>query len=654
MHYRPDIDGLRAIAILLVLIYHGGLSFFPSGFIGVDVFFVISGFLITSIIYTSLDLGTLSFTAFYNRRLWRLQPVFVCLLFLTTALALLFLLPDDLVQYAKSARKCSLFLSNLFFDKVTNSYFSPNSQQLPLLHTWSLSIEWQCYLLLPLLIYCVYRVTPKKYIIALGYGLTLIAFLYSMYNARAFTSHSYYLFSSRVFEFLIGSCVALTPWLSGSTNKYLMHGIGCFSLITLMYVASLQPILAGYPNAYTFAVCLATGFLISLGTVSSQHVLVRMLSSKPLVFIGLLSYSLYIWHWVIFSLIRYQGITETSFTLCIAYGLTFFLAYLSWRFIETPAQKGKHLQFRYTFALLLVAPVVMTHLAFHIIKSNDGFTQRFDGELMAIYQQLERYESKQRAQCLAENQKEISSQCVVGAKKTARKTALMIGDSFSNHYWGFMDVLGQSADVSILMQAVSSCIMLPDIYLYDWWRFKNQIYPLCRQQTEKYYRMIQENHYDYVIIAQLWNNYLADNIINQPGDKRSLALTNQRLERALDKAIAQIIHSGAKPVLIKSNAFMQENVHDCFYKHIKLRTAYTTQECDFKFYENQWFNQLFAKMKIKYQQLILIDPKKVQCTQGTCKADINGVPVYRDLGHLTDYASYQLGTLYLKKYHNPL
>ena len=141
MKYRPDIDGLRAIAILLVLIYHGGLSFFPAGFIGVDVFFVISGFLITGIIHQSLQNGSFSFLNFYNRRLWRLQPVFVCLLLVTSALALLFFLPDDLIQYSRSARKTSLFLSNLFFDKTTTGYFAPDTQQIPLLHTWSLSIE---------------------------------------------------------------------------------------------------------------------------------------------------------------------------------------------------------------------------------------------------------------------------------------------------------------------------------------------------------------------------------------------------------------------------------------------------------------------------------------------------------------------------------
>ncbi|CAM2888131.1 acetyltransferase [Legionella steigerwaltii] len=654
MKYRPDIDGLRAIAIVLVLTYHGGLSFFPSGFIGVDVFFVISGFLITRIIHESLQQGSFSFSDFYNRRLWRLQPVFICLLLSTTAFALLFFLPDDLMQYSRSARKTSLFLSNLFFDKTTTDYFSPDTHQIPLLHTWSLSIEWQCYFLLPCLIYGLHRFSPKRYLIPLLIGLTFIAFLGSLYNSKTLSAHTYYLFSSRIFEFLIGSCVVFIPVTFFVKNKYLLNLLGSLALITLLYLASSNPILAGYPNEYAFAVCIATGLLILIGTCSPRNILSQFLSSKPLVFIGLLSYSLYIWHWVVFSFLRYQSILETPFVLLGAFGLTFVLAYLSWRFIEKPSIRCKQMQFRYAFVLLLLAPIIALHLTDYFIKINQGFPQRFNDELLTIYQQLNQYDSPQRALCMADSSNKINRQCTIGAKKSDSKHALMIGDSFANHNWGFMDVLGQAANVSILMQTVSSCLTLPDIYLYDWWNFKNQIYPLCHELTKKFYQMIQNHHYDYVIIGELWSNYLGDKIINNLGDKRSYRLARKRFITALDRALSIIIASGAKPVLIHATATMQNNFHDCFFKHIKLRTSYKPHECDFTFNEVQWLNQLFKQMKSKYPQLIIIDPKEVQCMKNICKADVNGIPIYRDAGHITDYASYQFGKLYLQKFPNPL
>jgi hypothetical protein len=207
------------------------------------------------------------------------------------------------------------------------------------------------------------------------------------------------------------------------------------------------------------------------------------------------------------------------------------------------------------------------------------------------------------------------------------------------------------------MQGISSCLTLPGIYLYDWWHFKNKIYHYCYDQTKTYYQMIQKHHFDYVLIGQIWSNYLSDSIINHLGDARSFSLAQKRIERALNNALKQIIQSGASPVLIKSTATMQKGIQDCFFKHIKLRKPYNPNECAFKltlFESDHWFDQLFHKMKIKYPQLILIDPKKIQCSQGICKADLNGIPVYRDVGHITDYASYQLGILYLEKFSNPL
>lgn len=140
-----------------------------------------------------------------------LATCFCLLALFNNSLNFVVFLPDDLIQYSRSARKTSLFLSNLFFDKTTTGYFSPDTHQIPLLHTWSLSIEWQCYLLLPCLIYCLYRFSPNKYLIPFLAGLTCIAFLGSLYNAKNLPTHTYYLFSSRIFEFLIGSCIALTP-----------------------------------------------------------------------------------------------------------------------------------------------------------------------------------------------------------------------------------------------------------------------------------------------------------------------------------------------------------------------------------------------------------------------------------------------------------
>lgn len=655
MNYRPDIDGLRAIAIILVLIYHGELSIFPSGFIGVDVFFVISGFLITGIICQSLANGTFSFIDFYNRRLWRLQPVFVCLIFVSSIATLLLYLPDDLIQFSRSARKTSLFVSNIFFNKTTTGYFAPNTLQLPLLHTWSLSIEWQCYLLLPILIYSLNRFLSRKLVFIVLLGLTLFFLVVTLCSSKYFPAQSYYQFSSRIFEFLIGALIAIMPLKNLATNKYALNLAGSCALITIFYIASLDHILLGYPNGYAFLVCIATGVLLALGSFGQVQLVSQLLSIRPIVFIGLISYSLYIWHWPIFAILRYESFGESTVILYLAYVLTFLFAYLSWRYVEKPARKLNQIKYQYTIISLLILPIMMTHITSLLIKQNLGFPQRFSQELVTIYQQLDQYSSAQRPLCIDRNNTE--QECTMGSKNSNSKKGLMIGDSFSNHYWGFLDTLGQSANVSILAQGTSSCITLPGIYLYDWSRFKNQVYQDCYEQTKKYYQMIQENHYDFVFLGQLWGNYYSDSVINNLGDERSVQLAKERIEYAMEKALKIITASGAKPVIINATASMKNNFHDCFFKHIKLHQSYNSNQCDFNLTltENEsWYNTLFLRMKKKYPKLILIDPKKIQCEKGICKVDFNGIPVYRDAGHITDYASYYMGKLYLQKFHNPL
>ncbi|KTD37415.1 acyltransferase [Legionella moravica] len=653
MNYRPDVDGLRAIAIIFVLFFHSGLSLFPSGFVGVDVFFVISGYLITSIIYQSLLNNKFSLISFYNRRLWRLQPVFICLLAVSLLMTLLFYLPDDLIIFGKSARKTSVFLSNLFFGKVTTGYFSPDSNQLPLLHTWSLSIEWQCYLLLPIALYFLHTFFGTRRIVRIIYILTVLFCAISLYCSSHAPMKTYYLLSSRVFEFLIGSCVALGQ-LRWSFNKYFINILSTLAIVTLFCIAMRQDVSLGYPNGYAFILCLATGILIATGQCEPKPVWSQILSTKPLVFIGLLSYSLYIWHWPIFVLIRYLNIEETSLVLLFAFCSVFIVAYLSWRYIEKPAAKANKTPFIKSAIILLAVPVSLAHISDFIIKNEEGLPQRF-AETSRLYATLNQYSDEQRPKCLQGKNIEINHDCVLGAKNSGKKTGLLIGDSYSNHHWRFLDTIAKEADVSILAHATIACLTLPGIFQFDMF-IKNGVYQVCHDQTARYYSMIREHHYNYVILGENWYGYLGDKIINRTDDQRSYALTQERIKQGLDDALQIIVASGAKPVLIKSIASTQRNPHECFFEHIKRRSSYNSEQCEFDLIpgDQQWFDDLFAQMKQKYPQLVVIDPQKVLCPNGRCKADIDGVPVFKDEGHITDYASYQLGRAYLQQYPNPL
>ncbi len=504
MRYRPDVDGLRALAILFVLFFHGGLTLFPSGFIGVDIFFVISGFLITSLIHESIQNNHFSFIEFYNRRLWRLQPVFVCLLVVATVFAFILYLPDDLVRYAKSARKSSLFLSNKYFAYVTSGYFAADGMRLPLLHTWSLAIEWQCYLILPIFIYLLQRLFAKQKLSKIIYGLTLFFFGLTLYFSLNYPVKAYYQFSSRIFEFLIGSSVALSP-RHFAGNKRWLNIVNALAILTLVYIATRSNIKLGFPNWYALILCIATAVFIATGEYEPKPLLTKWFSTKPIVFIGLISYSLYIWHWPLFALVRYEEIKETTWVLLLTFTASFILAYLSWRFIEKPARRLNNLKFVYTVIFLLLLPVAAIHLSAYVIKNNAGLPQRFNREVVAVYERLKHSHIAQRDLCMDKNSIEINSQCRLGAVNSNSKKALMIGDSFSNHSWGFIDTLAKEANITVFAQATPGCLTLPGIFLYDWSTYGYRIYQECYLQTTRYFNMIQANHYDYVFIGESWS-----------------------------------------------------------------------------------------------------------------------------------------------------
>ncbi|OJY24626.1 MAG: acyltransferase [Legionella sp. 40-6] len=656
MNYRPDIDGLRALAIIFILLYHGGMSLIPSGFIGVDIFFVISGFLITSIIHQALLDDTFSFSQFYNRRIWRLQPAFLLVILVATILAFLFFLPPDLIIYAKSASKSTFFNANNYFNKITSSYFAPISQQLPLLHFWSLALEWQIYLILPLIIFALYR-TLKHHLIWGLMGLLFLSFYFSWQSALAHPEHTYYLLISRFYEFLMGACIAvLLPKLPRLT-RFPAELLSISALTALVWIAGQSNILQGYPNHYALLVCCLTVCLIWLGACGSKQTLTgRVLSSKSVVFIGLLSYSLYLWHWVIFAVVRYQNIPETIMVKTLMFTFTFVFAYCSWRYVEKPLRRGSSRNVYQTLAFVVCVPIIFTFALSHWVVIHHGLPQRFNQELVDVEQKLETYAYKIRPTCISDKAVDIAPQCRLGAPNS-NKTALMIGDSFANHYWGFMDVLGKRAKVSILAHSTSSCLTLPGIYLYDWWHFKDKVYAACHQQTKRYYNLIRKNHFNYVILGQIWPNYYSAKVIHRMGDERSLTPGKKRIAAALDRALNIIVQAGSRPIILDTTAIMEKNFHECFYRHIKQRQPYDSRQCQFNLRLGEgdiWMIRLFQKMQAKYPQLVIIDPKQVQCELGICKADLDGVPVYRDVGHITDYASYHLGTSYALQHANPL
>lgn len=650
MRYRADINGLRAIAILFVLVFHSGFSIFPSGFIGVDIFFVISGFLITSIITASMKAQSFSLSEFYVRRLWRLQPALLAVLAFTLVLALLFYLPSDLIAYIKSAKYTTLFTSNHYFSRETTGYGAPDTAHLLLLHTWSLSIEWQWYMLLPVSIILLHRYLPTRGVKIATVAITAAMLGLSVYLSSQYPSKSYYFLSSRIFEFMLGSCLVVFIDRRLQLKQSITSMLGVLSLAALWYCATRKNITLGYPDYHALIVSIASATLIAIGTTA--NLASRLLSLRPLGLVGVISYSLYLWHWPIFATGRYLGLSENLAFTAVCLALTLICAALCYRFIEKPCRKIRF-SLKKSLILLVIIPILLFLAVLEIAQKNRGFDARFGHNLVLANKKIEAFHSEGRAKCIGNNIDTIAD-CALGSKNNNVRTALMIGDSYSNHLWGFMDVLAKNANISVQQYTTSSCLMLPGIYQFDWWYFKNSVYQECHDRANAAYAAITTGRYDYVIIAESWPAYADAKIINQHGDNMEKEAIEERLYQSLKRAVEIILNSGATPVIARSTFSGDKTFRDCFYTNVKKRVEHiplcSTVE---PIRNNDWINKQLSKLATEYSTLLIVDPALAQCQNGICHSSIDGAPVYRIGGHINDHASYKFGEMFLKKYSNP-
>jgi len=339
--YRPDIDGLRAVAVLLVLLDHIQVKRFAGGFIGVDVFFVISGYLIGAHILNDLDAGTFSLARFYERRFRRIVPALLAVLLATTFLAYRYFFPGELVAFGQTEVGALFSFSNIVFWQQAG-YFDLPSLLKPLLHTWSLGVEEQFYIVFPLLLLLLSRLL-RKHLAAVLSILTALGFVAAcFYTAHARTA-AFFLAPLRAWEFLLGTLLVLgiLPALSRPWQRELAAAAGLLLILVpaLLYTENIL-----FPGLGALPPCLGAALLIASGQAGPSAVS-RLLASPPLRAVGLISYSLYLWHWPLQVFQKTNRIlVPDRYPQWVAQiavlAASFFLAALSWRFVEQPFRTG--------------------------------------------------------------------------------------------------------------------------------------------------------------------------------------------------------------------------------------------------------------------------------------------------------------------------
>ncbi len=336
--YRPEIDGLRALAVLPVIFFHAGFEWMSGGFVGVDIFFVISGYLITAILYNEIQAGTFTLGRFYERRIRRLYPALTLVTFICIPFAWLWLLPSDFKQFLHSVAAIQIFASNFYFwDQM--DYFSNAAELTPLLHTWSLAVEEQFYLVFPLVLMLLKPVRKHSLLLLLGAGLVASLLLAEFWSSR-YEDANFFLLPTRAWELLTGSVLALTIHRFGSIPRALAEVLSWTGVVFIVIANVAFHGATPFPGFLALVPVGGTALIIAFARQGTT--VARILSFKPMIFIGLLSYSAYLWHQPLFAFARIRfpdTLTHGHYVVLIA--ATFVLAYLSWRFVENPFRERR-------------------------------------------------------------------------------------------------------------------------------------------------------------------------------------------------------------------------------------------------------------------------------------------------------------------------
>jgi peptidoglycan/LPS O-acetylase OafA/YrhL len=385
LKHRPEIDGLRALAVVPVVMFHLGLGF-PGGFVGVDVFFVISGFLITGIIRHGLENETFSLAEFWERRIRRIFPALFVVVAATLAVGYWLLLPNELEELGKSSVAQALLLANVYFWQDTG-YFAGPAEFKPLLHTWSLAVEEQFYLFFPLVLRFLRRLSRKK-LFALLTAVALISFAGSVYGAFFHTGATFFLLPTRAWELLIGCMLAVFPWQCKSAPRR-DSVIATLGVVAIVLPVFLYDSKTPFPGLAAAPPVLGTAAIIFATACTPSIWLCKALSLRPFVFVGLTSYSLYLWHWPVIVYTRMYFDHFDWKQIIFASVVSLSLAILSWRFVEIPFRRTTFLRQRqrlFASAFALSGAAIAVSVLF--IGSN-GCTWRFPNGISFLEEDIE-------------------------------------------------------------------------------------------------------------------------------------------------------------------------------------------------------------------------------------------------------------------------
>lgn len=531
LKYRSDIDGLRALAVLSVIFFHLDMPVISGGFVGVDIFFVISGFLITSIIAREIESNKFSFVEFWCRRVRRILPASLLVVAVCLLAGYFLLTPADYVALAKSAKQQAFFLSNVYFLENTG-YFDSDASTLPLLHTWSLAIEEQFYLVLPLALVLIQKYFPNKRLFVFT-AVLLCSFAVSVVLIEDRPSSVFFLLHTRAWELMAGGLLAILPKrvvLPQRTG----HLLAWFCLIVLLTCIALYNEQTVFPSYTAAPVVLATVGLIWVH-MSHKTFVSKALSWRPVVMVGLISYPLYLWHWPLIAFYSYRNMDEPSTPdKALMLLATFLLATATWWIVEEPIRRKRILDS--TKSLLITAAVCVLALVAtaDYIAKNDGFSARLPDEALKYTAFGTRTAEQERCANLSQEEIDGGNLCLYENKDNSAAKLLVWGDSHAYTVLPQLRDAAKNAGVDLLFSSKGGC---PPFTGLDFLRSS------CQRYNEVIYAQLKALGLTDILLVARWSIYINGNP-SKPEDREIFtpALIAERKQQLSSQFKAQIEH----------------------------------------------------------------------------------------------------------------
>lgn len=626
--YRPEIDGLRAISVLAVIFWHAEFKIFPGGFIGVDVFFVISGYLITQLIVRDLQEGTFSFLRFYERRARRILPALFLVILCCIPFALAWMMPAELNAYSKSVVSAVLGASNFLFWKQSG-YFDQYAELKPLLHTWSLGLEEQFYLVFPMGLVLLWRLGRRNVIWSIAVA-AVLSFAFCEYARRVYPFANFYFLPSRAWELLAGAlCSFARPGIHIRRDNVLAaSGLAALVVAGVFYDKTLP-----LPSFYTLLPVLGTCALLVFG---HRTTLVGwVLSAKPLVGIGLVSYSAYLWHQPMFAFARIRLLNEPDWMILSCLIVTsFVLSYFSWKFVEVPARRAS---WRLTDRRMVFSILALTGA---VLVTAGIVGQYAKVELSRIHPGIIELEKRISTNIGLSNVCNIDFKLSPKCRTSEAPEVILWGDSFAMH---LMEGLRASnPDISIVQMTKSVCgpfigiapIVNPK-YPVSWAKeclhFNDQVMDFIKQTKSLKYAVLSSPFVHFVNPDKSLLTREHEIIVDK---KVSLAAFRQTLELLVSFGIKPIIFSppprpgfNAGYCVVKAERY-QESTDLCNFSHKKSMV------------HQKYVRELLTDIARDYK-VVWLDT--AICEGDICTASQEGQFIYNDFWHLSREGSAFIG-----------